>query len=547
MRVFILALLVVILIALGAAPAASQEGRGLVQFIADGIPLTLQDHVVPRLYRLDPVTGVLEGAAPDNFALVVDAASTAEREQTLVLREDLLWSDGLAVNAYDVAYSLITDSQSNIRITALAIVDEHTLTLGYAAPDCSNAARSNIYVRTYRSTFPRFEAFAREFSAQNPELTPITSWKEALTAARLPFEGPQEGYYLNGGLQILMPERSGENARLLNDDFAVLLLANRSGISSTQRFLNGDTNLLIAPPFDRRADLLTRDDAQIYNAPGWTTDYLVFNVASSTTPRSAFTAKGELLDQGQNPFFSDKRLRQAVQLAIDVESIIEVVFAGQATPLAGTLPLVSWGYNPAVQPPAYDPGAAERLLDEAGWVDTDGDGIRNCYRCTSATVGTTLFLDFVVDPDNERSRAADMISTQLRRVGIGASPVGSEPTSQRFDLYLGSFNSRSDYALDPDQSALFTRAGDVLGEAGNIGSYHNPALEVLLTQARTVPGCDVTERAALYQQAQELLAEDLPMWALYSRHDMYLARGIDGFAPQPGNPFWNLMNWRVTS
>jgi ABC-type transport system substrate-binding protein len=547
MHVFILALLAVILVALGAAPAASQDGRGLVKFIADGIPLSLQDHVTPRLYHLDPVTGALEGAAPDNFALVVDATPTAEGEQTLMLRNDLLWSDGLAVNAYDVAYSLITDSQSSSRITALALVDDSTVMLGYAAPDCSNAARSNIYVRTFRSTFPEFEAFAREFSAQNPELTPITQWREALADARLQFEVPQEAFYLNGGLQILKPERPGENARLLNDGFAMLLLANRSGITSTQRFLIGDTNLLIAPPFDRRADLLTSDDVQVYNAPGWSTDYLVFNVADTRIPRSAFTTKGELLDQGQNRFFNDKRLRQAVRLAIDVESIIEVVFAGQATPLAGTLPLVSWGHNPALHSPSYDPGAAERLLDEAGWVDTDGDGIRNCYRCTSASVGTTLFLDFVVDPSSERSRAADMITGQLRRVGIGASPAGSEPASQRFDLYLGSIDSRSDYALDPDQSALFTRAGDVLGEAGNMGSYHNPALEELLTRARTVPGCDVAERAALYQQAQTLLADDLPMWALYSRYDMYLARGIEGFAPQPGNPFWNLMNWRVTS
>lgn len=547
MRAFILTLILIISVAAGAVPVASQGGRGLVRLIMDNVPPTLQDYILPRLYYLDPVNGILEGAAPDNWALVVNAAPTAEREHTLVLRDDLLWSDGSAISAYDVLYTLLTDSQPQNRIASLALVNEHAVKLGYAAPDCSNAARSNPHIRPYRAAFPDFETFARQFSIQHPELTPIRTWKEALSAARLEFRRPQEAFRVFGGLEILQDRRPGENVRLMNGNLALLLLANRTELPITQRFLNGETNLLINPPFNQRADLLRRDDVQVYNAPGWRADYLVFNFADKNTPRSAFTSKGNLLDQGQNLFFSDKRLRQAVQLAIDVQSIIEVVFAGQAIPLAGTLPPVSWGYNSALQPPAYDPGAAERLLDEAGWVDTDGDGIRNCYRCVSAPAGTGLYIILNAETSVQRDRVVEMITAQLRRVGISVNPAGGEATSQRFDLYLGGFDSLSPYALDPDQAMLFTRAGDVLGAAGNVGSYHNPEVAALLEQARAVPGCDVAERAALYHQIQELLADELPMWALYARYDLYLARGIGGFAPQPGNPFWNLMNWRVTS
>jgi peptide/nickel transport system substrate-binding protein len=541
-RLFILVASAALL--LGVAPAASQDGRGLV--VTHSL-FDLRDYIFPHLYLLDPMTGILEGAQPDNFALVLDAQPTAEQEQTLHLRDDSLWSDGTPVSAYEVLYSLITVGNSAVSsrpvIDGIAVTDEHTLTLRYSTPSCANSARSNVYIIPIHAFIPGFTAFAQDFSDKHPGINSIDVWAKAYLEANLPEQS--QGSYLAAGLRPLLAERSGEAGRYTNGDLAVLVVSTAPGMSAEEQFLSGMTNLLINPDFKRRADLRAHEDVQIYDAPGWSWDYLAFNFADTTIPRSAYTTKGDLLDQGRNEFFSDKRLRQAVQLGIDVNAIIEVVYQGDATPLAGTLPLHSWGYNPDLQPAAYDPGAAARLLDEAGWVDTDGDGIRNCFRCTTAEPGTSLSLRFSVQPGNMRGRVSEMMAGQLWRIGVEVSFADSDPTSQRFDLYLGGYESGASVMLDPDQAALFTRAADVVGMMGNIGSYVNPALEDLLVQASTAPDCDINPRAALYHEAQTRLADDLPMFGLYARHEMVAARGIEGFDPQPGNPFWNLLNWRV--
>lgn len=555
-RVFILAVGAALIVLLGVAPAASQEGRGLVVINSNSYNYPIMDYIFPRLYRLHPATGVLEGAAPENLALVVDAQPTAEQEQTIHLRDDLLWSDGTPVSAYDVLFGLLA-GRGNVpaenvflsrdSVMGVAVIDESTLRVRYVAPDCSNTARTNPYVIPVHVVVPGFIAFAQDLSVERPGTISVEDWAKAYDEAHLSEHSLGEDMYLPAGLRPAPAERSGEAGRLTNGDLAILLVGTTSGITLEEQFLSGMTNLLINPDFDRRADLLAHEDIQIYDAPGWSIDYLTFNFADTTIPRSAYTTKGELLDQGHNEFFSDQRLRQAVQLGIDVNAIIEVIYQGDATRITGTLPSNSWGYNPDLQTTAYDPGAAARLLDEAGWVDTDGNGIRNCFRCTTAEVGTSLLLRFSVESGGSRGRVAEMIALQLERIGVGITYADSNPTNQRFDLYLGGYTYNSPYTLDPDQTALFNRTADVVGAMGNIGSYYNPALENLLEQARTVPDCDINTRAALYQEAQALLADDLPMFGLYVRHEMFVARGIQGFDPQPGDPFWNLLNWRVSS
>src|SRR5262249_42636117 len=77
------------------------------------------------------------------------------------------------------------------------------------------------------------------------------------------------------------------------------------------------------------------------------------------------------------PFFADKRVRQALTLLIDRPKIIEVVRRGMGTIAASPFPPGSPDFDPMIQPLPYDPARAMALLDEAGWVDHNGDGIRD--------------------------------------------------------------------------------------------------------------------------------------------------------------------------
>jgi ABC-type transport system substrate-binding protein len=526
----------------GAGVVGSQEGRGLVIFSGSALATDADpvNYFFPRLYRYDPVTGAFEGAALDNLALMVDPVPTADREQTIRLRGDLLWSDGEPVSAWDVLAALTTHNAYLDVLDALRVIDDSTLTFRYKEPTCSNLAQVNPVVAPAST---RFETVAQRFNNQHSDLISLVEWQTAFQVAGLSAQASVRAADLFPRSQtaLTVPGISRSGARL--GDLALLHSFDQVGITREDQFLSGDTNLLINPDLDRRADLLAQDDVQVYEAPGRWLYYLVFNLADTQIPRSAFTSKGELLDQGHNRFFADRRVRQAVQLGIDVQSIIEVFYQGAATPTVGTLSPVSPGYNPALPAITYDPGRAARLLDEAGWIDTDGDGIRNCYRCLHAESGTNFVVNLVASIP-----AADLIARQLGRIGIGSWQGGGNLVSQQFDLALTTYDADYVYVRspDPDQSELLTRGADVIGSLGNVGSYYNPALEDLLQRARTVPGCAVSERAELYREAQALLAEDIPIIGLYTVHDLYLARGIQGFAPRPGDPFWNLDNWKVT-
>ena len=79
---------------------------------------------------------------------------------------------------------------------------------------------------------------------------------------------------------------------------------------------------------------------------------------------------------GSNPFFTDPRVRRAMLLALDRERFIENVIHGLARPAATSYhPDMIWT-DPRVEPVPYDPDRARRLLEESGWVDRDGNGVR---------------------------------------------------------------------------------------------------------------------------------------------------------------------------
>jgi peptide/nickel transport system substrate-binding protein len=200
---------------------------------------------------------------------------------------------------------------------------------------------------------------------------------------------------------------------------------------------------------------------------------------------------------------------------------------------------VSWAYNPDLPMPEYDPDAAKRLLDEAGWRDINGDGYRECYNCLHARPGALLNISL---NDSTPEQVGEVLRVQLARIGIELYVGGGNSAAQSFDMLLTTTTAR-----DPDLYRLFAREWDQIGVSeGNIGSVDNPELEAILDSARKVPGCDMEQRVALYAEAQELLRDDVPAIWLYARHDLYAARGISGFAPLPGEPFWNVDEWMVT-
>lgn len=564
------ALLIVSLLAV--VPVASQGGSGIIVVPnpsgTDALsPLNCESAacrrltwlLFPEMVSADPQTGQLEGAQPDNHALLVEPQLQDGSLQTFELREDLLWSDGVPVTAYDVLFSYLAVINGSVSVPnpvwtlvdAARVVDDHTFQLQYFAPDCASLARTNIPIIPSHILDPDFRRFVDESNRASEEIKTFDDWFEVYSSVH--FSGLQSDRLsfaptVTSGIFHFDEFRPNEAIRF-SEGATAFVYGDTGEMNSVDYFLSGKSNTLFNPPYEQRDDLRATPDVQIVEQPGVRWDYIVFNTANPRRAKSAFTDSGVPIEQGIHPIFGDLRVRHAVQIGIDVQEIINAVFQGNADPVASSLPPTSWGYNPDLQPAAYDPVGASRLLESAGWKDADQDGTRECHGCQNASEGSLLAFTLSVQDEQSLSVVSSLIIRQLSMIGFSVNLSGESASvqSQNFDAYLASGTSNAFLENnDPDQTALFTPAGDIVGQTGNVGSYHNEEIASLMEQARSVPGCNQSTRAELYRQAQALLQQDQPYAWLYIRRDMFLAQNtVRGFAPIPGNPFWNIRDWVV--
>jgi ABC-type transport system substrate-binding protein len=595
-------------------PAQAQEqedGHGVVTFAADASSMgilaqdlfphlcagescaALLPLLYPRLFDVDPQTGILLDASASDRALVTSIPAPLPMDEVILpLSEDRTWSDGAPITAYDVLFSLMTFSEYQPglvggalrEIAGVRIVDEHTVALRYAAsdeeiarlppgasaptPTCDDLPRSNVYVIPAHTFGPGFRAFADE-AAPEGQSPSLHTWSLAYQrspqlalAANAPGEPVTSGAYVWGGFD------SEQTARLtpVNGDGAALerlsaLPASPGRPPDVTAFIEGDLNLLFDPPFSQRAALRALADPNVRNlqiaeVPGRVAFIVQLNLANPQRPLPGFHPEtGEPLDQGQHPIFSDVNVRRALQLAIDQDAIIDGIFQQSGARLSGLLPPTSWAVDPTLEPPESNLTAARQILEAAGWSDSNGDGIRECTRCQMAAPGAMLTFTLTTADDEISYRVANQLVEQWQRLGVWVDYVGGASaalTSQTFGAHLLPIGGRLFEDADPDRSRLLTPMGDILNLdavdlPANSGSYDNPEVTRLAEEARALPDCNIAARADIYHELDRILQQDLPFLFVAAPDEFYAAApGLIGFAPRAGGPLWNVESWRVT-
>jgi peptide/nickel transport system substrate-binding protein len=205
----------------------------------------------------------------------------------------------------------------------------------------------------------------------------------------------------------------------------------------------------------------------------------------------------------------DRRVRQAINAALDRTAILQHAFAGLGTPGVGMYtPGIPWAYNPNAQAPAYDRANAETLLDQAG-ITRDANGIR--FKPTLIT--------FNVSPFKE---TAQIVQEQLRAVGIASTLalLSSAEADARvyqqkdFDLVI------HDGSFGPDPENLGTRFGSTSAFA--FTGYASAEFDAAIAEGARQSV--IAERAKAYFRAQEILARDLPLAPLVDPAFIVLAR-----------------------
>lgn len=224
-------------------------------------------------------------------------------------------------------------------------------------------------------------------------------------------------------------------------------------------------------------------------------------------------------------------LRHAVMQAIDGETICNVSVGGSYSytnnePLPGTY---SGGLNNTW---SYDPDAAKVLLDEAGIVDTDGDGYRELD-------GETIDLNYVSSTSRQQDVIAQAQAAQLEAIGIKCSvsfPENSSElrTSQGFDLLYN--NEVTTPTGDP---ANFLRHwyGKVEDTSYNYGNYHNDEFDALYDQL--AGEFDNEKRMEIFTQLQQIMMDDVAS-IVYGSYNFNLcaAPSVDGVHSNVSDFYW---------
>lgn len=527
----------------------------------------LVDLLFPQFLAVDPATRYYTGSSGDRTALVADWEVTAANDFiTFTLRDDLTWSDSTPITAYDVFYTYLatvdpavdddTPWQSLDWVVPIVPLDAQTLLVATEEMQCSAFHILDFHVIPVHVFEPTFtEAVSDAFSVDQSVAEQFDEW---ITSEEFDYRVPYNHPFNNaptvtGGRFTYERRLATEFIRLVTADGSqgFAYLDTDSQAQQVRQFLAGEHNFIFEPPYRTRDDIRAADDVQIFEYPDDRWQYIGLNLADPTEPVSAVDEEGEPLDQGQHPVLSDPDVRRALQMTLNIEEIIEIALLGNGTALTANQPPSSWAYNPDLSPIAFDPAGAERLLEDAGWRYVNNN-IRECVGCATAEDGTPLSFDILyTDSLLLAPQLPQLIERQLFQAGIRANMVSVDFATlinaifeQRYDAYIAFWDEP--YPVDPDQSELFTPAGDVVDERVNSGSYNNPQITDLMEQARTVPMCAVAERAEIYHEVQVILQEDQPYIWLFTPDIMVAARGgVANFDPRPQHPLLNIRDWIV--
>ena len=266
--------------------------------------------------------------------------------------------------------------------------------------------------------------------------------------------------------------------------------------------LTGAVDLIVSPPPDSVADLESSPKVTVRRQVGAHVWYLGFN--NSKKP------------------FDDKRVRQALNYAVDKEAIVRDVLKGTGAVSKGPVLPGTWGDEGGIKPFPYDPERAKKLLAEAGlasgfsttlWVPESGSGMQS--------------------PVAMRT----IIQSNLKAVGVNVTLQTMEwgtflakLRTKEQDMFALSWMAGSEAPALVMYPLLHSSQWTPVGP--NRAMYKNPRFDEVLTQAPLTT--DQAKRAQLYKEAQRILIDDAP-W-VFVDHEIQIAaltKRVQGFKLHP--------------
>lgn len=244
------------------------------------------------------------------------------------------------------------------------------------------------------------------------------------------------------------------------------------------------------------------------------------------------TVRYIILNNLKHPF-DDVNVRRAIQYGIDRESIIRFALEGFGVPTGSLIaPSAADWHNPDIIV-KYDFEIARQLLNEAGWADTDGDGVLDKN-------GEKFKVLLIISPRWPEPTMAELIQGQLHELGIIVEIQVLEPGARRDAARRGEHDMTL-HALSfiGPHNALyrsFHSEGDL--NLGRGTFYSNPRVDELAELGKRT--MDVEERRQYYFEIQKIVADEVPVVPLFEEVMINAVRyNIEGYKPNP----WFIVNW----
>lgn len=466
------------------------------------------EHVTELLFDTLVVVDAQEEYKTNDALVESKQRSDGGSIATFTLKPGLVWSDGEPLTANDVVFSweqLKVDHLARKAFSEVRAVDQHRVAFHLKDPavepdlDLTFPIISQDYFLRLQAEHPKaslhgiHEEYGRRPVSNGPYLLAEQSDERIVLERWDKYPGPKP--YLKRVEFVMIPDRN-KRIRALADH-----LIHQSGLTAWE--FQWDVN---GASFDQKTVKIRAEE--------WSYDFICWNT--------------------QRPLFSDRNVRRALTMAINLPAIISNRHTNLYSPCSGIYHPNAWMANREVIPLKFEPTQAARLLEETGWL-RGSDGVRE-------RAGQRFEFDLlVVETSSETLRTMGDIQADLRAAGIAMriEPVPEEEWVDRreakdFDAYVGSVTD----APHPDRS----RQRWVANGSRNYGGYSNREVDDLYDRARKTK--DLSRQRDCYREIHRIVYEDQPYTFLWHRPSLWAVdhrlrgvqvgdRGLVGFHPGP--------------
>ena len=244
------------------------------------------------------------------------------------------------------------------------------------------------------------------------------------------------------------------------------------------------------------------------------------------------------MNQNENRILSDPKVRAALISGCDRETYNDILLKKTFIPgKAPVPPSLDYGFDQLTDPNAYNPERAAKLLDEAGWKDSDGDGIRDKN-------GKNLELDFVVyNSRAELPLYAEAVQSDLKKLGfdikintVDYNLIDGMGIKGEYDLLISNITTAN--TGDPEIFLTWYWKSNADGSNPQNGSgYSNPEYDALLNQLNSE--FDAAKRRELIIKLQQILLNDgAALFFGYPQTNIINAKYVDGVVMYPSDYYW---------